>query len=252
MDGRTQLLFTSTEILAAGGSGNKAISRIAFNIISADPAAMNGFSIKFQHTALTSLTGFVTTGWSNAYSGTYTVPGTGWRYIDLQAPYFVYNGTSNLLVEVCYDNSAYTAYSPVNSTTIAGMTWGYYTDNSTGCTMAGGAAQASRPNTCLTFIPVNGTGNIGMTTPTTYSLSQNYPNPFNPVTKINFAIPKSGLVTIKVYDITGKEVSTLVNEVKNAGSYSVDFTANNISSGVYFYKISAGDFSSVKKMMLIK
>ncbi len=88
--------------------------------------------------------------------------------------------------------------------------------------------------------------------PAQYDLSQNYPNPFNPTTKINFAVPKSGLVTIKVYDVVGKEVATLVNEVKNAGSYSVDFTANNVSSGVYFYKISAGDFSAVKRMMLIK
>ncbi len=88
--------------------------------------------------------------------------------------------------------------------------------------------------------------------PEKYSLSQNYPNPFNPVTKINFAIPKSGLVTLKVYDVLGREVSTLVNEIKNAGTYKVDFNASNLSSGMYFYKVSVNGFTDVKKMMLIK
>ncbi|MFZ4590997.1 MAG: T9SS type A sorting domain-containing protein, partial [Ignavibacteria bacterium] len=77
-------------------------------------------------------------------------------------------------------------------------------------------------------------------------------NPFNPTTKISYALPKSGLVTLKVYDILGKEVATLVNEVKNVGSYTIDFNGSNLSSGVYFYKLSVGDFSSIKKMTLIK
>ncbi len=99
---------------------------------------------------------------------------------------------------------------------------------------------------------VTGINEIGNAVPTEYTVSQNYPNPFNPVTKINFALPKSGLVTMKVYDILGKEVATLVNEVKNAGSYSVDFDGANLSSGMYFYKISVNGFSEVKKMMLLK
>ena len=85
-----------------------------------------------------------------------------------------------------------------------------------------------------------------------YELFQNYPNPFNPNTKINFALPKQGLVTLKIYDITGREINTLVNEVKQAGYYTVDFNASHLSSGVYFYKIQSGDFSSVKRMVLIK
>jgi hypothetical protein len=93
---------------------------------------------------------------------------------------------------------------------------------------------------------------ISTETPSSYSVSQNYPNPFNPTTKINFALPKSGLVTLKVYDMLGKEVATLVNEVKNVGTYSVDFNASTLSSGIYFYKVSVNGFSEVKKMMLIK
>ena len=100
--------------------------------------------------------------------------------------------------------------------------------------------------------PISGITTVGSEIPSSYSVSQNYPNPFNPTTKINFALPKSGLVTMKVYDILGKEVATLVNEVKNAGSYSVDFNASNLTSGMYFYKVSVNGFSEVRKMMLIK
>ena len=86
----------------------------------------------------------------------------------------------------------------------------------------------------------------------TYNLSQNYPNPFNPVTKISYSLPKSGIITLKVYDILGKEVATLVNELKNAGNYSVDFNASSFPSGIYFYKLESNGFNDVKKMILVK
>ncbi len=88
--------------------------------------------------------------------------------------------------------------------------------------------------------------------PSGFSLSQNYPNPFNPVTNIKFSIPKAGLVTLKVYDITGKEVAQLVNQNMNAGVYTFDFDASSLSSGAYFYRISTDGFTDVKKMMLVK
>ena len=253
MDGRTQILFTAAELSAAGMGANSAITKVGFNVLTASSQAMNGFNVKFQATTQTSLTGFVTSGtWYTGFSGTYTVPGTGAQNIDMTSPYFVWNGTSNLLVEICYDNSAYTSYSTVASTSASGMTWGYYTDNSTGCTMTGGSAQANRPNTCFTFTTGVGVNPTGSELPKVYSLSQNYPNPFNPVTKINFALPKNGLVTLKIYDVLGREVRALVNEVKSAGQYSVDFNASEFSSGVYFYKLEADGFSDIKRMMLIK
>ncbi len=85
-----------------------------------------------------------------------------------------------------------------------------------------------------------------------YSLSQNYPNPFNPTTSIQFAIPTSGFVTLKVYNMLGKEVATLVNGNLNAGNHSFNFNASNLASGVYFYKLESANFSDVKKMSLIK
>jgi hypothetical protein len=88
--------------------------------------------------------------------------------------------------------------------------------------------------------------------PSKFDLAQNYPNPFNPSTVIKFSIPVTGMVKLAIYDITGREVSTLVNEVKQAGNFLVEFNASNLSSGVYFYKLTSGDFTSIKKMMLVK
>jgi len=88
--------------------------------------------------------------------------------------------------------------------------------------------------------------------PTEYSLLQNYPNPFNPATTINYQIPKSGLVTIMIYDILGREVKTLVNEVKNPGKYKIEFNGSNLSSGIYFCRLKAENYISTKKMILLK
>jgi Secretion system C-terminal sorting domain len=88
--------------------------------------------------------------------------------------------------------------------------------------------------------------------PTKFELSQNYPNPFNPVTTIRYSIPKAENVTLKVYDELGKEVSTLVNENKEAGNYKVTFNGAELTSGIYYYRITAGDFTEVKKLMLLK
>ncbi|MFC2093914.1 S8 family serine peptidase [Bacteroidota bacterium] len=101
------------------------------------------------------------------------------------------------------------------------------------------------------YTPTNITQN-GNGIPHKYALNQNYPNPFNPATKISFDIPNSGLITIKVYNVLGKEITTLVNEFKNAGSYTAEFYGLGLSSGTYFYRIQAGEFSQVKKMLLIK
>ena len=88
--------------------------------------------------------------------------------------------------------------------------------------------------------------------PDNFSLKQNYPNPFNPSTVISYSIPNSGLVTLKVYDVLGKEVASLINEVKTSGSYEYQFNGSSLSSGVYFYRLESGNFSDTKKMFLLK
>ncbi len=88
--------------------------------------------------------------------------------------------------------------------------------------------------------------------PEAYSLSQNYPNPFNPTTIIQYSIQKQGLVTLKVYNMLGEEVATLVNQNQSAGNYSVNFNASRLASGVYMYRIDAGNFTATKKLILLK
>ena len=88
--------------------------------------------------------------------------------------------------------------------------------------------------------------------PDNYQLEQNYPNPFNPTTTIKFSISKSSYVTLKVYDILGNEITSLLNENKIAGNYTVEFNAGNLASGIYFYRLQAGSFTQTKKMILLR
>lgn len=97
------------------------------------------------------------------------------------------------------------------------------------------------------------TGVVNQSTePLKYKLAQNYPNPFNPKTNIHFSIPKDGVVSLKIYDVRGNLVTTFSNGFMKAGEYNAEFDGSNLSSGVYFYKLIAGDFSSTKKMILAK
>ena len=85
-----------------------------------------------------------------------------------------------------------------------------------------------------------------------FSLSQNYPNPFNPTTTISFSIAKRGLVTLKIYNVLGREIKTLVNQEKLPGNYQVKFNGGDLASGVYFYQVKTGDKVTAKKMILLK
>ena len=112
---------------------------------------------------------------------------------------------------------------------------------------------ASGNNLILNILRVTvGITPISTEIPNVFKLENNYPNPFNPETNIRYQIPKAAVVTIKLYDVTGREVSTLVNERHDAGYYNYRFNGEGLTSGVYFYSIQAGDYKDVKRMMLIK
>ena len=88
--------------------------------------------------------------------------------------------------------------------------------------------------------------------PKEFVLLQNYPNPFNPVTVIRYSVPVKDHISLTVYDLLGREVSMLVNDVQSAGSYTIEFNASRLSSGIYFYQLRTGRFSETKKMMMLK
>jgi hypothetical protein len=111
----------------------------------------------------------------------------------------------------------------------------------------GGAVYSTRACQTTTGLTNNNNG-----IPEEYALQQNYPNPFNPSTVIKYSIPQNSAVKLTVYDMTGRAVKTLVNQVMNPGNYEISFDASNFASGVYFYKLQAGSFTQTKKMMLIK
>jgi photosystem II stability/assembly factor-like uncharacterized protein len=123
-----------------------------------------------------------------------------------------------------------------------------FVDSNTGWAVGGGGTILKTTTGGTSFVEEEETDEI----PTNYSLSQNYPNPFNPNTTINYQIPELSLVMIKVYDVLGNEVKTLVNEEKQTGTYEITWYVEGLPSGVYFYRLQAGDFVETKKMVLMK
>jgi len=111
-----------------------------------------------------------------------------------------------------------------------------------------------REGAIIKYIPpiINFVKGIEERIPESFSLFQNYPNPFNPSTTISYSIPADGYVTLIVYDVLGNEVASLVDEQKQSGTFDVNFNASNLSSGVYYYQIKAGEFTSTKKLVLMK
>jgi len=144
MGGRTQMLFTAAELAAAGAFAGNFLS-VGFNVISNSTQLMNGFNVKLGATTLTTLAAGYVNGLTAYYTTPYSVPGTGWQNVTLTTP-FAWNGTSNVIVEICFANTNYTNYSTVNSTTVTGMTAGHYADTQTECTVATNNAPTNRPN----------------------------------------------------------------------------------------------------------
>ena len=161
-DSKCDILYTASEINNAGGfPGNITIVGLNVHYRSSNWPTMNGFQIKMQHTTLTNLTSLVMTGWTTVYAQTYTVPGTGWQYITLTTP-FNWNGTNNLLVEICFDNpNGYwgTSNTVKGSITSDLMVYHKYIDNGAGCDLTNSQGYTHnsyyRPNISLNIAPTN-------------------------------------------------------------------------------------------------
>jgi plastocyanin len=118
------------------------------------------------------------------------------------------------------------------------------------CEPHGGAGGSGMSGVIIVELPVSVADDGSIVNK--FELNQNYPNPFNPTTTIKYSIPANGIITLRVFNAIGEEVSMLANEIKEAGTYDVSFNAAQLSSGIYFYRLQAGSFVETKKMILMK
>jgi hypothetical protein len=185
------------------------------------------------------------------YRSTVTLSSTnsGWMLIPLDT-LFAFDTSKALIIDVqqCSASSS-SMYVRQSSGTPATRNYG---TPGTGCPINYAGQDGQIINFGVNIVNFVGIQPVKNTTPAVYLLEQNYPNPFNPTTSISYSIPKAGNVKLTVFDVLGRDVAVLVNEFKTAGSYTIEFNASEFSSGVYFYRIEAGDFKDVKKMTLVK
>ena len=216
---------------------------------------------------LNSNTGWITASKPN-YPGTYTnliykTTNGGLNWLSYIHPYNIAPSFDKIYFENEYTGICI-GWTYLHKTTNGGINWNSYAmlsgfqnlfflNSNTGW-LCGGPGNILKTTTGgLTFI-----SKINSDIPNNYLLLQNYPNPFNPTTNIHYEIPKNGFVKLVVFDILGREVQTLVNEKQNAGTYEVTFNArqpglgSNLSSGIYFYTLTSGDFKETKKFVLLK
>jgi len=218
-DSKTQMIYTADELIATGLQPGE-IKSISFNVSSRSSQAMNGFTIQMQNSAINSMSGFVNSGWTNVYSGVYTVAATGWQEIVFQNS-FVWDGVSNILINICYNNSYYTSNSIVYSSYNSGKTWHQHADNSVGCSFSGGSGYSYRPN-----IKLNGVIYANSCESYRIPLIVNIGNqPSEDIGVVSINTPVSG------FEITIPQ-SVEVN-VKNFGSIAVDtfFVSYQINNG---------------------
>jgi len=219
------------------------------------PATYSTFKIMLQHVSSEFVTAgsFITGTWDTVFKrDTITLQAAvnTWLEFTLDHP-FTYNPAQPLAIsmEHCGATGTTTGYS-LCFTTSTGNRRIY--SSTTGCPHIYSGVSTNILNTGVSLVTISGVTPVSAEIPKEYKLSQNYPNPFNPVTKISFEIPKTGFVSLRVFDLLGREIKTLVNEVKNAGIYNIDFDGSSFSSGTYLYRLESNGYFETKKMVLIK
>lgn len=185
---------------------------------------------------------------ANDTVGTTLTPTLRWFSVTGAEIYHVILSTDSLFSTLLINDSTASVFYDIGSGILQGNTKYFWRVR--GRNLAGFGVYSSRWK--FTTENLTGISIVNNETPGMYSLSQNYPNPFNPVTNIRFAIPESGPVKLTVFDMLGREVETLVNENLDRGTYNADWNASGYPSGVYFYRIEAGGFGEVRKMILVK
>jgi hypothetical protein len=218
------------------------------------PATYSLFKIMLLHVPSEFVTAgsFITGAWDTVYQRdtvTLAAAVNTWLEFTLDHP-FAYNPAQPLAIsmEQCGATGTVSGFSLTYST----ATGSRRVYSVGGCPYVYSGVSTNIINCGVSLTVVSGVTPITSKIPNEYKLEQNYPNPFNPVTKINFALPKAGFVSLRVYDMLGREVANLVNENRIAGSHTVDFDGSAFTSGAYFYRLESNGFADTKKMILIK
>jgi N-acetylneuraminic acid mutarotase len=192
-------------------------------------------------------------------TGVYRVAGAKWNNYMLFGPAMNGSTASNMIFGLRFADSTWSTFLPKTIDTVGNIsTYGVKPGTDTNYFFIFGGfknpnvVSSAQMYTFATPPPPIGIINLGGNIPKVFELKQNYPNPFNPVTHFEFRIARSGFASLKIYDILGREIAVLVNEKLNPGTYKAEWNASSFPSGVYFYRLSAADFSQTKKMVLIK
>jgi len=230
MGGRTQMLYTAAELTATGATAGN-ITSIGFNVISNSTQLMNGFNVKLGATALISLAAGYVNGLTSYYTTPYSVPGTGWQNITLTTP-FIWNGTSNVLVEICYANTTYSDFSKVYGTSLANKIAGHSADLQTECTTSVNNVPPARPNIRLGVPPIT----LGALT--------------GYVRDVNTLAPVAGAIVI----IGTKRDTSRANGIYiiynlNSGSVTANCTASGYISGSATANIVTGSLTNLDILM---
>jgi hypothetical protein len=219
------------------------------------PVTYTNFRILFSQTSLLVLpTGsFYSETWDTVYQRSsiqLSAAADTWLELTLDHVY-AYNPVQSLVVQIeqCGASGTYSGYSVQQSSTPGQGRRSY---SSGACPYSYAGLTTSVVNCGIDVIPISGINPSSNSQIQDYKLEQNFPNPFNPITKINFEIPKTSYISLRIFDVAGKEVSDLINEIKNPGKYSINFDGTNFASGTYFCRLESNEFILIKKMLLIK
>jgi hypothetical protein len=219
--GRTQMLYTTDEILTAGGSQG-VIKKIGFEVHTFDSIPMNDFNISMRNISENSLQVWVTDSMSACYSGTCEVKGTGWKMILLQHP-FNYDGR-NLLVEICYTNSESSNFSPVSGSDSPQHILTYYADGMPGCTLSATFQVTARPDIRIIEMPT-----LGIATDELPGSLKMYPNPADDIIELKSKIPLNEVLLINL-------AGQVVYDAKDNLNATIDISTAGLPEGIYFIK----------------
>jgi hypothetical protein len=272
MDERAQIIVTKSELVAAGfTSVNKYIKSLAFNALTANPQTMNGLTIKIAHTSASSFTstGFITASSPvTVYSGNFTASSNQWNTHTFSTP-FLYNGTNNILIDICWNNASYNNNTSVYATTTTNyMTLYKRSDLTTGglCTTVSGTQTYSRPNMKMNF---SSSSTVGSTSSSPAKMMEEgitvakevstniYPNPVNGKMTLTYNVfEENAAVNVEIFNLYGSKIvsADINNNAIGENNFEVDFESNanlqSVQNGIYFVALTVNGERTVKKIML--